>query len=152
LSKDVHDLSYRLHPSVLDDLGLAEGLRAECGQVSRHAAIAVTVDVDGVPAKLPREPSLCLFRVAQEALRNVVRHAQASAISVSLSPQGRGLQLTVRDDGRGFEAIRDDQPPSLGQMSMRERVRQAGGRLRIDSAPGTGTTVTAWVPLERATT
>jgi signal transduction histidine kinase len=151
LSEDVHDLSYRLHPSVLDDLGLAEGLRAECGRVSRQASIPVNVDIDGVPARLPRESSLCLFRVAQEALRNVVRHAQASAITVSLSGQRRGLQLMVRDDGRGIEARRDDRPPSLGQMSMRERVRLVGGRFSIESAPGKGTTVTAWVPLEGAT-
>ena len=152
LSEDVHDLSYRLHPSVLDDLGLAEGLKAECGRVSRQASIPVSVDIDGVPAKLAHEAALCLFRVAQEALRNIVRHAKASAITVSLSTQGRRLQLVVRDDGQGFDTNRDDRPPSLGQMSMHERVRQVGGRLRIESVLGKGTKVVAWVPLAEATT
>ena len=150
LSEDVHALSYRLHPSVLDDLGLAEGLKAECGRLSRQASIAVKVEVDDVPPKLPRDPSLCLFRVAQEALRNVMRHAHAQAVTVSLSSQGRGLQLMVHDDGRGFDASRRGGEPSLGQVSMRERVRLVGGWLRIESVPGRGTIVTAWVPLQGA--
>ena len=152
LSEDVHALSYRLHPAVLDDLGLAEGLKAECGRLSQHGPITVKVVLGEVPAKLPREPSLCLFRVAQEALRNVVRHAQATAVTVSLNREGRGLRLTVRDDGRGFESSVADEHPSLGRVSMRERVRQIGGKLRIDTAPGHGTTVTAWVPVHEAAT
>jgi signal transduction histidine kinase len=150
LSEDVHALSYRLHPSVLDDLGLAEGLKAECGRLSRQASIPVKIEVADVPPKLPRDPSLCLFRIAQEALRNVVRHAHARAVTVSLSPLGRGLQLTVHDDGRGFDASRREREPSLGQVSMRERVRLVGGWLRIESVPGRGTIVTAWVPLQGA--
>ncbi len=150
LSEDVHALSYRLHPSVLEDLGLAEGIKAECGRIARHTSIPVEVDVDDVPRKLPRESSLCLFRVAQEALRNVVRHARAQAIKVSVSPRDHGLQLVVSDDGQGFDTSRDEPHASLGRVSMRERVRLLGGRLSVRSAPGKGTTVTAWVPLEGA--
>jgi len=147
LSEDVHGLSYQLHPSVLDDLGLAEGIRAECARVERQDAIAVDVDVDAVTGKLPREPTLCLFRIAQEALRNVVRHAHAHTVGVRLVPDGGGIRLTVRDDGRGFDAAQGNAMASLGRISMRERARQAGGSLRIESAPGHGTTVTAWAPL-----
>jgi len=146
LSEDVHALSYQLHPSVLDDLGLVEGLRTECDRLARHATVDVSVDVGSVPSKLPSEPSLALFRVAQEALRNVARHANARTVAVKLARASGGIELTVRDDGRGFDTTRDESRPSLGQMSMNERVRLQGGRLRIDSAPDRGTTVTAWIP------
>ena len=150
LSEDVHALSYQLHPAILDELGLAEGIKAECSRLSRQQSIPVNLEVEGLPRKLPTEPSLCLFRVAQEALRNAVRHARARAVTVSLSKAGRGVQLVVKDNGRGFDTSRDDAPPSLGQVSMRERVRLVGGRLRVESALGEGTTVTAWGPLEEA--
>jgi signal transduction histidine kinase len=148
LSEDVHQLAYHLHPSVLDDLGLADGIRAECERLSRQASIAVSVETAGVPPKVPRETSLCLFRVAQEALRNAIRHAAARAIAVSLSRKGRGLELVVTDDGRGFDVQSSQRSPSLGQVSMRERIRLVAGRLDVESAPGRGTKVTAWVPLE----
>jgi PAS domain S-box-containing protein len=147
LSEDVHALSYRLHPSVLDDLGLVEALKAECDRVARHGALRVDVDASGVPEALPAEASLCLFRVAQEALRNATRHAQASAVTVLLSPSGKGLQLAVSDNGRGFEPGRARRRASLGLASMRERVRLLDGELDIESTPGRGTTVVARVPV-----
>jgi len=146
LSEDVHGLSYQLHPSMLDDLGLAEGLRAECDKLSRQAMIEIHLDIGDIPKRLPRDVSLCLFRVAQEAMRNVVRHAEATKVDVTLAREGRGVSLAVRDDGRGFDTSGDEHA-SLGRVSMRERVRQVGGRLRIDSKPGGGTTVKAWAPL-----
>ena len=79
LSEDVHSLSYRLHPSMLDDLGLVEALKAECDRVARHGALRVDVDARGVPEALTGDASLCLFRIAQEALNNATRHARASA-------------------------------------------------------------------------
>ena len=146
LSEDVHALSYRLHPSVLDDLGLAEALRAECDRVARRGALRVEVDASGVPKALPVDASLCLFRVAQEALSNAARHAGASAVTVLLSPSGRGLRLAVSDNGSGFDPARSRDRPSLGLASMRERVRLVHGQLDIESTPGRGTTVVAWVP------
>ena len=103
LSEDVHALSYRLHPSVLDDLGLVEALRAECDRVARSGELRVEVDAHDVPEAVPSETSLCLFRVAQEALNNAARHARASAVTVLLSPRDRGLQLAVSDNGSGFD-------------------------------------------------
>jgi signal transduction histidine kinase len=149
LSEDVHALSYRLHPSVLDDLGLVEALRAECDRVSRREAIHVEADMRDVPPAMPQETALCLFRVAQEALRNVTRHARAGAVMVSLAPHEGGLRLAVSDNGKGFDVASHAAQPSLGHVSMRERVRQIGGELDIESAPGEGTTVAAWVPMER---
>jgi len=146
LSEDVHALSYRLHPSVLDDLGLAEALKAECDRVARHGDLNVEVDARNVPEALSNEASLCLFRVAQEALSNAARHANASAVTVSLAPNGKGVQLSVSDNGNGFDQRGSRDHASLGLASMRERVRTIRGKLDIESAPGRGTTVVAWVP------
>jgi len=146
LSEDVHALSYRLHPSMLDDLGLTEALRTECERVARNSALRVEVSTQDVPISLAGETSLCLFRVAQEALSNASRHARASAVTVMLSPSGRGLELAIKDDGCGFDDARPRERASLGLASMRERVRIAQGKLDIKSKPGRGTSVVAWVP------
>ena len=146
LSEDVHAMSYRLHPSVLDDLGLVEALKAECGRVSRPGELCVDVDASAVPAALPAEASLCLFRVTQEALSNAARHARASSVTVKLAPSGKGLLLAVSDNGSGFDPDRPREHASLGLLSMRERVRLLQGELDIASTPGRGTTVVAWVP------
>jgi len=146
LSEDVHALSYRLHPSVLDDLGLVEALKAECDRVARGGELRVEVKASAVPAALPAEVSLCLFRVAQEALSNAARHAHASAVTVLLAPSGKGLQLAVSDNGSGFDPDRPRERASLGLASMRERVRLLQGEFDIESTPGRGTTVVAWVP------
>jgi signal transduction histidine kinase len=147
LSEDVHALSYRLHPSVLDDLGLIEALKAECERVARSGALRVDVDANGgVPEALTAEASLCLFRVLQEALSNAARHARASAVTVLLAPSGKGLQLAVSDNGSGFDQGQPRAHTSLGLASMRERVRLLQGHFAIASTPGRGTTVVAWVP------
>ena len=104
------------------------------------------MNADGVPASVPDEASLCLFRVAQEALNNAVRHGRASAMTVLLSPRDSGLQLAVSDNGSGFDPAHSREHASLGLASMRERVRLLHGRLDIESTPGRGTTVVAWVP------
>jgi signal transduction histidine kinase len=150
LSDDVHALSHQLHPAVLEDLGLVEALRAEGDRLVRFESIACKVETQGVPPNLRKEVALCLFRVAQEAMRNVARHARASAVDIAVAPQGDGLELTVADNGRGFEPGRGSGRPSLGLASMRERVRLLRGTLEVDSGPGRGTKVHAWVPLRDA--
>jgi len=145
ISEDVHALAYRLHPAVLDDLGLVEALRAECDRIGRDGELRVELSAEHVPPGMPNDASLCLFRVAQEALSNAVRHGQPNAITVLLSPRDRGVQLAISDNGRGFDPG-SRQRPSLGLASMRERVRLLHGDLDIESTPGGGTTVVAWVP------
>jgi signal transduction histidine kinase len=147
LSEDVHSLSYRLHPSVIEDLGLVEALRAECDRVARNEPVHVDLNSRDIPRQLPPDTALCLFRVAQEALRNVSKHAEASKVAVSLQRLDGGLVLWVHDDGIGFDDSAEDRRPSLGLSSMRERVRLLGGKLDIESSPGRGTSVAAWVPL-----
>jgi len=148
LSEDIHALSYRLHPSVLEDLGLAEALKTEIERVERQESILVTAKLGEIPEPVPHEVSLCVFRVAQEALRNVARHAKARTAEISVRVLDGGLELAVRDDGAGFEPLLDGNRRSLGLTSMRERVHLLHGELDIESAPGRGTTVVAWVPLK----
>ena len=150
LSDDVHALSYRLHPSILDDLGLEEAVKAECEHVSQQGDVRIEVNVQPFPNKLPQDVALCVFRVAQEALHNVARHARASVAAVSLAPEDGGLILTVNDNGHGFDTSAVRARPSLGHASMEERIRLLGGRLSITSKSGLGTTVSAWVPLSAA--
>ncbi|MGO9949121.1 MAG: ATP-binding protein [Steroidobacteraceae bacterium] len=149
LSENIHDLSYRLHPSVLQDLGLVEALKAECERAARSESWRVDVETDKLPPSLPREVALCIYRVAQEALRNIGRHAKASIVQLSLALKDGGLLLAVSDNGSGFEPGLQTRP-SLGHASMRERIRLLGGRLEIQSTLGAGTTVVAWVPIPKA--
>jgi PAS domain S-box-containing protein len=146
LSEDVHSLAYQLHSSVLDDLGLAEALRAECERVGRLAPVELSVELEPVSAGVAGDVALCLFRVAQEALTNVIRHAGARAVSVVLRHMDDGLLLAVRDDGAGFDPESPRRVRSLGLASMRERVQLVNGTLDIESAPGRGTTIVVWAP------
>lgn len=146
LSQDVHSLAYRLHPTVLEDLGLADALRSECERVGKGQGLRVDCSIGDLPAGMAPAVTVCLFRVVQEALRNIVRHAGAHSARVSLAPNDGGLQLLVTDDGVGFEP-RMGHSAGLGIASMRERVREVGGKFSIRSVPGAGTTVQAWVPL-----
>jgi signal transduction histidine kinase len=121
LSEDVHSLAYRLHPSVLEELGLVEALRTECERKGRHGGIDVTLDLDPVPAAVGKDATLCLYRVAQEALNNVARHARAHTASVVLRQVDGGLLLAIKDDGVGFDPEETRGRGSLGLVSMRER-------------------------------
>jgi signal transduction histidine kinase len=150
LSEDVHNLSYRLHPSVIDDLGLVEALKAECERVARVESMSVEVHADNLSQSLPKEVALGMYRVAQEALRNIGRHAKASAVQLSLALTDGGLRLAISDDGSGFDLGLHTRRPSLGHASMRERMRSLGGKLDIYSTLGAGTTVVAWVPIPKA--
>ena len=150
LSEDVHALAYQLHPSVLEDLGLADALRAEGERTRRQGGVEVAVEIDEIPASLERDTALCLFRVAQEALANATRHARSLSVSVVLRRIDDGLLLAVRDDGVGFDPRAAGQRRSLGLASMRERLQLVRGTLDVESAPGAGTTIVAWTPIRGA--
>jgi signal transduction histidine kinase len=149
LSEDVHALSRQLHPSILDDLGLVEALRSECASFTRREGIAVVYRPEEVPTTLAKDVALCVYRVAQEALRNVAKHATVDEAEVSLSATGPELLLRVRDKGAGFDPAAGHAQPGLGLSSMEERVRLVQANLSITSAPGRGTTVEVRVPLVR---
>lgn len=147
LGDDVHALAYRLHPSVLDDLGLRDALKVECEQFSRRESIRAEVTSFDAPSELPSGISVCLFRIAQEALRNAARHSGASRVSLEVRTERGRIRMTVSDDGVGFDPSHSRSRPSLGLASMRERAGAANGDIEIESAPGRGTKVTVSLPL-----
>lgn len=147
LSEDVHALSYRLHPSILEDLGLTEALRSECERFSRTCPTRLDIEAGESTETVPRDAALCVFRIAQEGLRNIARHAKASRATVSLRRLNGGLQLLVSDNGAGFDPAGNRTRTSLGHASMRQRALLLGGKLDIVSTPSRGTTVLAWIPL-----
>jgi signal transduction histidine kinase len=148
LSEDIHSLAYQLHPSILEELGLGEALRAECERRGRQGQLDPTMDLDALPAVIGADAALCLFRVAQEALNNVARHAGVRAAKVTLRQMDSGLLLAVSDGGVGFDPMDPGEGMHLGLASMRERVRLVHGTLEIESGPGHGTTILAWVPAD----
>jgi signal transduction histidine kinase len=146
LSEDIHSLAYQLHPSVLEELGLVEALRAEGERRRRQGRLAVSMDLESLRVVIGKEAQLYLFRVAQEALNNVTRHSGTDAARVTLRQADGGVLLAVHDDGVGFDPAHPRAHRSLGLVSMRERMRLVSGTLDIESAPGRGTTLVAWVP------
>ena len=149
ISEDVHALCYALHPAILRDLGLVEALKTECDRFRSVERIPISFRAEENLDEPPQPVALCLYRVAQEALRNVARHANASAIEVGLQFVDGGLQLSVHDNGVGFDPARKQARPSLGHASMRQRLSLVCGELRVDSEPGHGTIVQSWVPLNK---
>ena len=147
LSDDLHAVSRQLHPSILDDLGLVEALRSECSSFSRREGIAVAYRPQKGPIGLPKDAALGVYRVAQEALRNVAKHAAVKEARVSLSVNRGEVVLAVEDDGAGFDPAAVHSRPGLGVCSMVERVRLIQGEFSVTSAPGRGTTVTVRVPV-----
>ena len=148
LSEAVHSLSRQLHPSILDELGLVDALRAECRSLGQRDGIAVSFLADDVPTGLCRDIALCVYRVTQEALRNVARHARTREASVQLVATDRHLVLRVSDRGVGFDvALRGKQ--GLGIESMRERARLVRARLTVESDMGDGTNVTLRILFQR---
>jgi signal transduction histidine kinase len=139
-------MAYQLRPSILDDLGLAPALRSYCEQFTRREGLAVTFRHSGMPEKLPPEVSLCLYRVAQEALRNVAKHTRAKRASVSLTVEEEVALLTVKDWGVGFEPS-SAQLRGLGIVGMGERVRLAGGAFEVKSRPGHGAEIEVRIPV-----
>jgi signal transduction histidine kinase len=149
--EQVHDLSLNLRPSMLDDLGLESTVRWYLNRQAAAAGLQVEFRAEPLEARLEPVIETGCFRVAQEALTNILRHAHASTVIVDLSRKNGRLNLSVRDDGVGFEvsAIRERavRGASLGLLSMEERAALAGGGIEYISAPGEGTEVRAWFPL-----
>jgi|GEM_PF-454201 len=148
LSEEIRHLSHEMHPPVLEHAGLASALRSYCRELREISGIHIEQDIGEVPPGLPPDVSLCLYRVAQEALGNVVRHAYAGRVRLRLADRDTGMELTVTDDGVGFDPGRVRR--GLGLVSMEERVRMLGGEFQVRSLPRRDTTLRAWVPLDKA--
>jgi PAS domain S-box-containing protein len=150
LGVDLHSLSHRLHSSTLETLGLVAGVRAFCEEFEDLQEIHVEFTHENVPRTIPADVSLCLFRIAQEGLRNVKRHSGASRVKAHLDFVGGKLHLSVSDRGRGFNPARRSARDGIGIRSMEERLHLIGGQLEIHSRPMEGTRIDAWVPFNRS--
>ncbi|MEO6192627.1 MAG: tetratricopeptide repeat protein [Thermoanaerobaculia bacterium] len=144
LAEDLHRLSHDLHPAVLERSGLAEALRDHCAEVERRHGLPVRLELGGAEGPFPPDLALGLYRIAQESLANIVHHAAARAVEVTLRAADGAVRLTVADDGGGFDpgAARG----GLGLASIDERARLLGGRFAITSRPGAGTRIEVVVP------
>jgi two-component system, NarL family, sensor kinase len=146
LTEDLHRICYDLHPVLLDSLGLAAAVQFLCEECTRMRGIQVKFLHHDVP-KVPENVSLCLYRVVQESLQNIAKHARADRASVSLAGSDTCMRLVIRDTGCGFDPMRARANPGLGLTSLRERVRLLEGRCEIHSRVGYGTRIAVSVPL-----
>jgi signal transduction histidine kinase len=146
ITDDVHRLSHRLHSSTLDYLGLVPALQNLVSEFSERHGIAISFVHGSLPAPLPSEVALCLFRIAEEALTNIAKHSKARSASIHVAGAPDGLHLRVEDAGTGFDTATLASRAGLGFVSMQERLRVLHGTIQVDSAPSRGTRIEAWVP------
>jgi|GEM_PF-2927769 len=150
LSNDLHDLAYKLHPSLLEHVGLEVAIRDHVIEFIKKTKLAVTFTSRGVTDGLSREVATNLFRVMQESLQNVFKHAHSTSVSVRLSSSLHGIGLSIEDNGQGLDLeTKDVRAKGLGLVSMHERARLLGGVLNIQSYPMGGTKVCVWIPGSR---
>jgi signal transduction histidine kinase len=151
LSDDIHNLAYKLHPSLLEHAGLQPAVEDHVREFTKRTGLPVSLKAQNVPASLSLDHSTGLFRVLQESLQNVGKHAKATEVSVKLIGSSKGVGLSVLDNGTGFDAKDTSAHHNgLGLTSMQERLRLLQGLLRVHSRPGGGTKVCAWIPLRGA--
>lgn len=147
LSNDVRRIAYELHPSALDHLGLAVALRSYIREFNEREGIQVRFTTRKMPARIPSEVASTLYRIVQEALRNVAKHAGTASVSIALTGGSNRLSLSIRDNGIGFDvgSVRDK--GGLGLISMQERARLVHGDFFLETLPGRGATITVHAPL-----
>ncbi len=140
----VRNMALLLRPSMLDDLGLAPALQWQAREVSKRSGVWVEIDAGQVSDDLPEEHKTCIYRVVQEALHNIVQHAAARNVKVSVEQGDGRVRLSIRDDGRGFDAQREK---GMGLLGIQERVARLGGSFEIESRAGEGTLLHILLPL-----
>lgn len=141
LSSDVHDISRQLHPSIIDDLGLRQAIQSECVNFTRREGIDVQYEPVNIPPKIPRDISVCLFRIVQEGLRNIAKHAKVTQAKVKLEGHDSTITLKIEDSGIGFDPAQKRGEAGLGLVSMEERTRLIQGQFQVQSQPGHGTII-----------
>jgi PAS domain S-box-containing protein len=147
ISNEIHRMSYELHPSKLEHLGLVSALRSFCSELARSRGIKIEFHSGKIPETLDRDITLCVFRTAQEAMQNASKHSGADEIVVNLDTTQTKLELSISDEGRGFSPTQKKMTEGLGLTSMQERVRHTGGSFNVTSAPGHGTTIHVTIPI-----
>ena len=148
LGADLHSLSHRLHSTTLERLGLAAGVASFCKEFSAQQGLQVAFSQQDLPRSVSPEIALCLFRIVQEALRNVQKHSGAAHAQVRIEKVDDTLHLSISDDGVGFDVEDGSRPQGLGLWSMRKRVRLVGGRYEIHSKKQKGTRIDVWTPIK----
>jgi len=146
VSSSLHKISQQLHPSKLDILGLAASVSGLCREISDQHHLQIQFLHQGVPRQIPQDVALCLFRIAQEALQNVVKHSGAIAATVELSGHDDRIELCISDSGAGFRPDSAKLASGLGLISMQERLRLIGGHLSVESKSSHGTRVCVRIP------
>jgi signal transduction histidine kinase len=149
LSQDVRQIAHQLHPSILEDLGLNSALTELCEEFSTRTGIVAMCEQETPPEAMPMEVASCLYRVAQEALHNVSKHARASQVRLMIRGTPEGVGLWIHDDGVGFDLKAGRWQHGIGIVSMKERVRMVQGEFSLHSEPSRGTTVSVFVPLAK---
>ena len=150
LSDDVRYMAYRFHPSILDDLGLKAALQRLLDDFSSRAGVKTLFVHQPFDHTLDKTAATAVYRVIQECLSNIARHAQATRVEVEVTVEDEGLVVMVRDDGRGFDqGALHRTAGGLGLLNMRERLLAVQGACEVESMPGKGTTVSVYVPLAR---
>ena len=147
IASDVQSLSHKLHSSKLDYLGVVAAVRGFCKEFAKQHEVSIEFTDSNVPRDLPRDVSLCLFRVAQEALNNAVKYSGVTQFAVELRGRASEVHLEVRDSGAGFDVEDVKSSRGLGLISMEERTHLVHGRFSIESKPGAGTKIVAAVPI-----
>jgi signal transduction histidine kinase len=150
IGTELHHLSQGLHPAKLQVLGLVQATQFLCRDVAERHHLDIEFVHERLPASVPPDPALCLFRIVQEALQNVVKHSGAQNATVRLIGSPESLQLEISDTGGGFDT--SEPGNGMGLLSMRERVNFLDGHIGIDSRPGTGTHIAVRVPIARRAT
>jgi len=146
LSTSVHDLSHRLHPSKLEQLGLVAAVRGLCKELTQCHGLPIEFTHHDMPERFSDDAALCLYRIAQEALGNVLKHSDARHARVELCGSAEAISLRIADDGIGFDSRGANGRGGLGLVSIRERLHLVGGTLTIDSGRSRGTHVEVRVP------
>lgn len=147
-SIEVRRLSHHLHPSKLEYLGLVAAVKSFCKDLSEHQGITIQFKHFDVPSSIPKATALCIYRVVQESLRNVVKHSGAEKAQVLISCSPDEIKLCVSDKGVGFDPDGNKTKTGIGLIGMRERLLLIGGGISIDSQPSQGTRISAWIPLK----
>ena len=151
LANDLRRVAHGLHPSSLDHLGLRVALQSYIEEFSRSIAIPVQFNSSEIPREIPMEIAICLYRIVQEALRNVGKHAPNATVEIALSGSPQELHLSIRDDGEGFDMSALRSTKGLGFISMQERVRLIQGHFSLSTQPGAGVHISVDVPLDPGT-
>jgi signal transduction histidine kinase len=146
LASDLHHIAVEFHPERKLERGLLPALRDLCAAVGQRSNVRIDFREQQVPRRLTPELSLCVYRLVQEALRNIVRHSRAPEASVELVRHGEDLEMRIADPGVGF-TMAALEGTSIGLLSMHERVHQFGGRMIVHSAPGAGTRIGIRLPI-----